>query len=109
MEYLLQQWNNKYNYENKRGKITSFIRSPISSTPLGSIRATSLPPVGDSFMNLETSSNLSGTNVYCSFERTNFVEISNIEFYYTKWKRSAGSVHKARGMFRVQLVLSDIT
>ena len=66
-----------------------------------------MPPIGDSFMHIETSSNNHGDNVYCSFERIDIIQISNISFYYNKF--SGDGDHKAMGRFRIQLILEDNT
>ena len=39
-----------------------------------------LPPFGNSFMYIETSSNNHRANVRCSFERTDIIQISNLTF-----------------------------
>ena len=55
--YLLQKWDIKCNDKNTNGKISTFIRSTKTNNPTGILGGTSLPPIGDSFMNLETSAN----------------------------------------------------
>ena len=57
-------------------------------------------------MFIETSSNNHGPIVFCSFERTDIIQFSNITFYYNRF--SAGDV-KAIGRFRTQLLLKDYT
>ena len=85
------------------GKIQNFIRSTKTNSPTGNSGATNLPPRGDSFMYIETSSNNHGYNVYFSFERTDIIQISNITFYYNRF--SGNGYHKAMGRFRIQLLL----
>ena len=64
------------------GKLQTFVRSTKANSPAGSSRATSLPPIGNSFMYKRTSSNSHGDNVFVSCERTDIIQISNISFYY---------------------------
>ena len=44
-----------------------------------------LPPIGESFMYIKTSSDIFGQNVFCSFERTDKCELSNTRFYYVRF------------------------
>ena len=67
--YLLQQWNIKSSDKNNN---KNFIKSTKINSPTGDSGATFLPPMGFSFMYIETSSNNHGKNVFVSFERTNF-------------------------------------
>ena len=57
-------------------------------------------------MYIETNSNNNGDFVFCSFERTDIIQITNITFYYYRF--SAGST-KSMGRFRNQLLLDDNT
>ena len=83
--YLLQNWNIRCNDKNNNGKIQSFLRSTKTNSPTGDSGATILPPLGDSFMYIETSSNNHGNNVYVSIERTDIIQITNISFYYNRY------------------------
>ena len=40
-------------------------------------------------MYIETSGNNNGENVFCSFERTDLIHISNITFYYNRFTTSS--------------------
>ena len=51
---LLQKWNIKCNNKNNQSRITDFIKSTKTNSPTGYSGATSLPPIGDSFMYIET-------------------------------------------------------
>ena len=53
-----------------------------TNSPTGYSGSMSLPPIGNSFMYIETKSNNRGSNLFVSFERTNNVQISNITLYY---------------------------
>ena len=80
--YLLQNWVIKCNDKNNNGKIQNFIKSTKTNSPTGYSGAMNLPPIGDAFMFIETSSNNHGhERVFVSFERTDIIQISNITFY----------------------------
>ena len=105
--YLLQNWLIKCNDKNNNSKIKNFINSTKKTSSTPDTEATSLAPIGDSFMYTETSSNNDRDNVFCSFERTDIIEISKITFYYIRF--SGEGDHKAMGRFRIQLLLEDDT
>ena len=52
-----------------------------TNNPTSCSGATSLPPICNSFMYIETSSNNHGNNVFVGFERTDIIQITNITFY----------------------------
>ena len=106
--YLLQNWNIRCNDKNNNGKIQNFLRSTKTNSPTGDSGATGLPPIGDSFMYVETSSNNYGNNVYVSFERTDIIQITNISFYYNRYSSSNQNL-RSMGRFRMQLLLEDNT
>ena len=61
-------------------------------------------------MYIETSSANHGNNVFfCSFERTNIIQITNITFYYNRFSILTSDSHKSIGGFRIQLLLEDNT
>ena len=74
----------KCNNKNNTGKIQNFIKSTPNS-PAGYSGATILPPIGNSFMYIETSSDNHGNNVYVSFERTDIIQISITPSYYNRF------------------------
>ena len=78
---LLQKWDIKCNDKNNNGNIHTFIRSTKTNSPTSFSGATIKPPVGDSFIHIETSSNNHGNNVFVSLERTDINQISNISFH----------------------------
>ena len=102
--YLLQNWNIRCNDKNKNGKIQNFLRSTKTNSPTGDSGATSLPLIGDSFMYIETSSNINGSNLFVSLERKHIIQITNISFYYNRYSSSNQKL-RAMGMFRIQLLL----
>ena len=105
---MLQNWNIRCNDKNNNGKIQIFLRSRKTDSPTGNSGAVNLPPIGDSFMYIETSSNKYGNNVFVSFERTDIIQITNISFYYNRYSSSNQNL-RAMGRFRIQLLLSDNT
>ena len=60
-------------------------------------------------MNIETSSNNHGDNVFCSFERTDIMKITNITFYYDRFSILTDDSKKSMGRFRIQFLLEDNT
>ena len=54
------------------------------------------------------SSTNNGENVFVTFERTDFIQISNITLYYNRFSSSASNL-RAMGRYRVQLFLEDNT
>ena len=107
--YLLHNWFMKYNDINNNGKIQNFIRSTKTNSPTSESGATSLPPIGFSFMHIDTSFSNHGNNVFCSFERTDFIQITNISFYYIRFSILTNDNLKAMGRFRNQLLLPSNT
>ena len=57
---LLQKWNIKCNIKNNQSRLTDFVKSTKTNSPTDHSGATSLPPIGNSFMHIETSSNNHG-------------------------------------------------
>ena len=83
--YLLQNWNIKCNDKNNNGKIQNFIKSTKTNSPTGDSGATTLPPIGTAFMYIETSSGNHGNDVFCSFGRSDIIQITNITFFYNRF------------------------
>ena len=104
--YLLQNWNITCNDKNNNGKIQNFIKSTKSSSPTGNSGAESSPPIGNSFMYIETTSNNHGNNVFVSWERTDIIQITNITFYYNRFSISDINFRSMGGL-RIQLLLDD--
>ena len=99
----------KCNDKNNAGKIQNFIRSTKTNSPTGDSGATSLPPIGDSFMYIETSSNNNGDKVFCSWERSDNIQISNETFYYNRFSILTNDSLKSMLSIRIQLLLQDNT
>ena len=106
--FLLQNWNIKCNDKNNNGKIQNFVKSTRTSSTSYS-GATSLPPIGSSFMYIETSSNNHGENVFVSWERTDIIQITNITFHFNRFSILTNDSLKSTGTFRIQLLLEDNT
>ena len=106
---LLPYWKIICNGKNNNGKITNFIKSTKSNSPTGDSGATSLPPIGNAFMYIETSSGNHGNKIFCSFERTDIIQITNITVYFNRFSISTNDKLKAMGRFRIQLLLEDNT
>ena len=107
--YLLPSWRIFCNDKNNNGKITNFVRATKTNSPTGDSGATSLPPIGNDFMYIETSSNNHGNNVFVSIERTDIIQITNITFYYNRFSILTNDSLKSMGRFRIQLLLEDNT
>ena len=107
--YLLPYWKIICNDEKINGKIQNFTKSTKTNSPTGDSGATSLPPIGSSFMYIETSSANYGSNVFCSFERTGIIQISSIKIYHNRFSILTHDSVKAMGRLRIQLLLEDNT
>ena len=77
---LLPYWKIVCNNKNNGGNIQNFIKATKTNSPSSHSGATSLPPIGDAFMYIETSSNNHGENVFVSWERVDIIQITNITF-----------------------------
>ena len=104
---LLQKWKIYCNNKNNQSRISDFIKSTKTNSPSSYSGATSLPPIGYSFMYIETSSNNHGANVYVSWERTDIIQISSITFYFNRFSILTNDNLKNMGRFRIQLLLDD--
>ena len=102
---LIANWRIFCNDRNKNGKLNIFIRSTKTSSPTSNAGATVIPPIGNAFMYVETSSNNFGENVFCSWERTDIIQISNITFYYNRFSIEGDLI--AMGRFRIQVLTKD--
>ena len=87
-------------------KITNFKRATITNSSIGDAEATSLPPVGESFLYIETSGKNYGQNVFLSFERTDIIQIGNITFNYNRFSNPTSNL-RSLGRFRIQLLIPN--
>ena len=98
---LLQKWvlncvNKIYN-----GKINTFLKSTTSSSPTAESGASSIPPIGWSFIYMESSGNNHGANLLSvSWKRSDIIYISNIKFYYNRFSTSDQNL-RGMGRFRI--------
>ena len=83
------------------------MKSTKTSSPTSLSGATTLPPLGISFLYIETSSNNHGLIVFVSWERTDVIQITNITFYYNRFSILTNDNLKNLGRFRIQLLLDD--
>ena len=60
-------------------------------------------------MYIETTSGNHRKIVFCSFERTNIIQITNITFYYNRFSILTNDSLKSMGRFRILLLLEDNT
>ena len=103
---LLPKWKIKNLNKLNGAKLGNFLKSTITNSPTSDTGATSLPPIGNSFMYIESSSNNHGIEkVFVSWERTDIIQITNITFYYNRFSDHNPSM----GRFRIQLLLEDNT
>ena len=103
---LLQKWNIKFNNKNNQSMLSDFIKSTRTNSPTNDSGASVVPPIGDSFMYIETSSNNHGNNVYVTWERTDIIQITNISFYYNRFSISDINL-RAMGRFKILLLLEN--
>ena len=107
---FLQNWFIKCNDKNNNGKIQNFVKSTKTNSPTGYAGATVLPPIGISFTYIETSGANSGSHiVYCSWERTDIIQITNITFYYNRYSILTDNNKKSMGRLQIQLLLENNT
>ena len=107
---LLQKRNIKCNNRINQSRISDFIKATKTNSPTSQSRAESLPPIGNSFMYIETSSNNHGSDdVFVSWERTDIIQISNLIFHYNRFSILTNEDKKSMGRFRIQLLLDDNT
>ena len=104
--YLMPRWIIECRDKNANGKINNFIRSTKTNSPTGDSGAESLPPIGNSFMYIETSSNNNGDYTFVRMIRTDIIQISNILFYYNRFSSSDESL-RSMGRFRIDTLLDD--
>ena len=105
---LLQKWNFKCSKKFNGSKIGDFIKLTKTNSPTCHSGATVLPPIGNVFMYIETSSNNSGNdNIFVSWERTDFIQISNLTFFYNRYSILTDESIKSMDRFRTQLLLEN--
>ena len=105
---LLPKWRIKNLNKNNGAYLGKFLKSTVTSSPTDRSWATNLPPIGISFMYVESSSvNHGHDRVFVSWERTDIIQISNITFYYNRLSFLTDDLMKSMGRCRIQLLLED--
>ena len=107
--FILPLWKIICNNRNNNGKISNFIKRTRSNSSTSQSGATTLPPIGTSFMYIETSGDNYGDNTFVSFERADIIQITNITFYYNRFSILTNDSLKSMGRFRIQLLFEDNT
>ena len=104
---LLQNWriitNNRFN----TGRPEDFIMSTRTNSPTAQSGAELIPPIGNAFMYIETSSNNHnehGSNVFVSFERTDIIHLT---FYYNRFS-SSDPLKRSMGKFEIQTLRDNV-
>ena len=105
---LLQKWIIRSNNRNNQSISSDFIKSTRTNSPTNESGATNLPPIGNAFMYIETSSNNNGNIKFVTWERTDIIQITNITFYYNRFSISDVNL-KAMGRFKILLLLENNT
>ena len=103
---LLQKWKIVCKYKNNNANSNNFKTSTRTQSPTKNSGATELPPIGNSFMYLESSANNNGDNTYVKLIRTDIIQITNISFYYNRFSISDENL-RAMPIFRIQLLLEN--
>ena len=107
---LSPRWRIKNLNKINNTKIGDFIKSTETNSPTGYSGATSLPPIGTAVMYIETTHNNHGHNkIFVSWERTDIIQINNINFYYNGNSILTDNSIKTAGRFRIQKLLKDIS
>ena len=106
---VLPYWKTNCNDINKNGKISNFIKSRKTKNPSSHSGATSLPPIGKSFMFIEKNSNNHDKNVFVSWERTDIIQITNMTFSWSRFSNITNDSLRTVGRFRIQLLLQANT
>ena len=104
--YLLQKWKIDCRDRYNNAKINNFIKSTKTQSPTDFSGATVLPPIGSSFMYLESSGNNNGDITYVILVRTDSIQLTNISFYYYRFSKSDENL-KAVPRFRIELLLEN--
>ena len=106
--YLMSRWIIECKDRNGNGKINNFIKSTKTNSPTGDSGAENLPPIGNAFMYIESSSNNNGNHTFVKLIRTDIIQISNITFYYNRFSSSDINL-RSMGRFRIDILLDNNT
>ena len=90
---LLQKWILKCVNNNYNAKINTFLKSTTNTSPTSESGASSITPIGWSFMCVESSGNNHGADhISVSWDRSDNIHISNIKNYYNSFSTSDQSL-----------------
>ena len=103
---MLEKWNPECNDKNNKVEKTNLINAEQTSSPTGITSATSLTPIVDSFLYIETSSRHNANGVFVSLQRTDNVQISDIKNYCSTY---SGASSKLMGRFKIKFPKSNNT
>ena len=104
---FFRKWNIIYCDINGNGKLNNISKSTKTSSPTRGSGATSLRPIGNAFMYIETSSGGHGNNVFLGFERVDIIQITNITFIIKKFSILTNNSLKSMGRFRIQILFEE--
>ena len=103
---LLQKWKIECKDRNNNAKINNFVKSTKTESSTADSGVTALPPIGTSFMYLESSGVNNGASTFLILTRTDIIQITNISFYYNRFSISDENL-KAMPRFRIQILLEN--
>ena len=106
---LLQNWILKCNDKNHNREIENFIKSTKTNSPTGYSGATSLSPIGRSFLKFETSSNNHCKSVFVSFDWIDIIQITSITFFYNRFSSLNKDSSESMGCSESKLLLKNDT
>ena len=106
---LLPRWKIYCNNRNNQSRIDDFKKSSITQSPSYHSGPENLPPIGSSFMYIETTVPNHGSSVFTSWERRDIIQITNITFYYNRYSILTNDNLKNMGRLRIQLLLENDT
>ena len=75
----------KFNDKNINQETKIFIKYSITNISIPNTGSSHFSPIGDSFIDKETSAIFYGHSGFCSFERTGTIQISQLEIYYNRF------------------------
>ena len=83
---LLQKWYFKSDTKIIQSRLNDFIKSTKRSSPTPNTASSILPPIGNSFMYIQTSKKNNGADgISVFFERTDIIQFSDITFYNNRF------------------------
>ena len=96
--------------KNNGAKVGKFLKSTITSSPTDDSGATSLPPIGNPFLYVETILNTHGhERVFVSWGRADIIKIKNFTFHYNRYSILTNDSKKSMGRLRHQKLFEDNT